>query len=237
VFFEIWLHRQRYFSVFLKHFDIHREKVANQSCLLILDGHTSHVSLQAVPFAKSHNIELICLPPLDTHINKKIKMEWLKNLIMFLHHNEKTILTRDGFAEVFSETWKSVVTDRGLALNAFSYCGFYPLRNTITEEEYTKSNIYDTSSTFTSCVDKDVLLYRICESPKEQPNPTHHKPHMQLLKKAFNSVTVERLNSLLRPHQRARGSHHQAKSALNQKNIVQISEKEIICVVCVYLHG
>jgi hypothetical protein len=62
--------------------------------------------------------------------------------------------------------------------------GSIHLATPLRKKNMQKSTIYDASSTFTSCVDEDILLHRICESTKKQLNSTHHKPHMQLLKKA-----------------------------------------------------
>jgi hypothetical protein len=176
------------FIDFLVHFDKYREKINNQPCLLVLDGHASHMSLPAVSFAKSHNIELLCLPPhtshrlqpLDTHINKKIKTEWRKNLTSFLQKNDRIVLTKNGFTEVFSETWKAVIENRGLALNAFTYCGLYPLRNTVLDEEYEKSRAYDSneSQNATFSGETAAALRTICTSPKKLANKVHKKDHL-----------------------------------------------------------
>lgn len=54
--------------------------------LLILDGHSSHITLDIVRLAKENNIEIVCLPPHSTHILqpldvavfKPMKTEWRK---------------------------------------------------------------------------------------------------------------------------------------------------------------
>ncbi|KIM92733.1 hypothetical protein OIDMADRAFT_173813 [Oidiodendron maius Zn] len=52
----------------IKHFDqytVHQTQGIYR--LLILDGHTSHVTLDFVQYCQEHNIVLLCLPPHSTH--------------------------------------------------------------------------------------------------------------------------------------------------------------------------
>jgi hypothetical protein len=53
----------------LKHFDQYtRPQTQGKYRLLILDGHTSHVSLPFIQYCEQHNIIPLCLPPHSTHI-------------------------------------------------------------------------------------------------------------------------------------------------------------------------
>jgi hypothetical protein len=53
----------------LKHFDQYTlPQTRGKYRLLILDGHTSHVSLPFIQYCKEHNIVALCLPPHSTHI-------------------------------------------------------------------------------------------------------------------------------------------------------------------------
>ena len=78
------------FLLFLKHFQLHRKKNENQ-CLLFLDGHSSHCSIEALEFCELNKITLVCIPPhsshrlqpLDTHVNKQIKSSGIQALPSF----------------------------------------------------------------------------------------------------------------------------------------------------------
>jgi len=53
----------------LKHFDTHTKiRTQGKHRLLILDGHTSHMSLPFVEYCEANNIVPICFPPRSTHI-------------------------------------------------------------------------------------------------------------------------------------------------------------------------
>ena len=69
---------QDIFLEFLRHFNEHRMRVEGKPCLLFLNGHKSHIRIEAAEFCVENGIELLCLPPhtthrlqpLDTHFNK-----------------------------------------------------------------------------------------------------------------------------------------------------------------------
>jgi hypothetical protein len=49
-------------------FDSQTCELANgQTCLLIVDGHISHFTQDFLEYAKTNNIEVLCLPPNTTH--------------------------------------------------------------------------------------------------------------------------------------------------------------------------
>ena len=53
----------------LKHFDQHTEQsTTGRYRLLVLDGHSSHTSLDFIQYCDEHNIIALCLPPHSTHL-------------------------------------------------------------------------------------------------------------------------------------------------------------------------
>ena len=53
----------------LKHFDQHTEqRTTGRYRLLVLDGHSSHTSLDFIQYCEEHNIIALCLPPHSTHL-------------------------------------------------------------------------------------------------------------------------------------------------------------------------
>jgi len=55
------------FCEFLKHFVKHTKPSAQQPVLLILDNHSSHISLEAVDYCKNNHITLLSFPPHCSH--------------------------------------------------------------------------------------------------------------------------------------------------------------------------
>ena len=55
------------FLVFLKHFQTHTKSSLESKVLLILDNHTSHLSVAGIHFCRSHGIVLLSFPPHCSH--------------------------------------------------------------------------------------------------------------------------------------------------------------------------
>ena len=47
---------------------------------LIFDGHASHISIQVVELAQSHQIDLLCLPAHTTHLQQPLDVGVFKSL-------------------------------------------------------------------------------------------------------------------------------------------------------------
>jgi hypothetical protein len=143
------------FIDYLRHFEEHRVHIAGQKCLLILDGHASHVSVAAADYCDAHGIELACLPPhsshrlqpLDTHFNKVFKTEWKKCVQNFLRESDRSSISKAEFATLFQEVWNAVKNRRGLIVDSFAHCGLYPLVNNVKDEEFAVSEVFKTDET------------------------------------------------------------------------------------------
>lgn len=55
------------FVEFLKHFRGHAKPSEQKPVLLILDNHQSHISIEAIDYAKEHNITMLSFPPHCSH--------------------------------------------------------------------------------------------------------------------------------------------------------------------------
>ena len=42
----------------------------------------------------------------------------------------------------FNSVWEEMTMKRGLIVDAFAYCGLYPVRNTVKEHEYKKGDTF-----------------------------------------------------------------------------------------------
>ena len=61
-----WIDEDK-FLLFLEHVAKHSRCSPTRPILLILDNHQSHISLQAVEFARTHGIVLLTIPPHTSH--------------------------------------------------------------------------------------------------------------------------------------------------------------------------
>ena len=61
-----WMTQENFLS-FLEHFKHHSNPTADAPVLLILDNHSSHVSLDAINFCRENNISLLSFPPHCSH--------------------------------------------------------------------------------------------------------------------------------------------------------------------------
>jgi len=68
------------FVRWLKHFESIVKPSKNRKHIIILDGHHSHKTLEAVLFAREHGIELLTLPPHCTHKMQPLDTTFFKGL-------------------------------------------------------------------------------------------------------------------------------------------------------------
>lgn len=191
------------FIEFLKHFQKHRVKIDGKRCLLFLDGHSAHLSIEATEFCNEHEIELVCLPPhtshrlqpLDTHFNKSLKSSWSQSIDVFLRSTDETSLSREQFVKQLISIWNQMKEKRGMIVDSFRYCGLYPLdRQAIKDEEFLKSNIFSSQhdqaferpmpaspTTASNCISEPLenaaAIRHGFPSPNKAVKDTHVKEH------------------------------------------------------------
>ena len=98
--------------------------------VVILDGHNSHKSLEAITFAMEHGIHLITLPPHCTHKMQPIDRTYFKALKAnynaaadtWMVSNPGNLITFFHMAELFGKAFaKSLTHDK--AVSGFRMCG------------------------------------------------------------------------------------------------------------------
>ena len=80
--------------------------------LLILDGHSSHLSIDVIRSARAYNIHVICLPPHSTHtlqpldvsVFKPLKTAWKGVLKNYFLKNNFSDIDKEKFVELLEET-------------------------------------------------------------------------------------------------------------------------------------
>jgi len=70
------------FIQWLRHFMQHTKCSKEEPCILIMDGHQSHKSLEAIELAREHGVIMVTLPPHCTHRMQPLDRTFFKSLKM-----------------------------------------------------------------------------------------------------------------------------------------------------------
>ncbi|CAM1300407.1 Uncharacterised protein r2_g1032 [Pycnogonum litorale] len=127
------------FLKWLKHFVKHVKPSIHDRHILIVDGHNSHKSLEAIEYARANGIIImISLPPHCTHKMQPLDRSYFKSLKNAYNQAvEAWMLCHKGrrmsfyeICEIFSVAYsKSSTMDKGV--NGFQVCGLWPFDENI----------------------------------------------------------------------------------------------------------
>ncbi|RUS87413.1 hypothetical protein EGW08_004867 [Elysia chlorotica] len=135
----------------LHHFVNHAKPSKEDQHILILDGHHSHKTLEAVEFASENGIHMITLPPHCTHKLQpcdKTFFKPLKNAYntaadnWMLSHPAQRITMFD-IAGIFGTAYTKAAT-MAHAVNGFAACGIWPFNDDMfTDNDFAPSMVTD----------------------------------------------------------------------------------------------
>ena len=120
--------------------------------LLILDGHSSHVSIEAIEFARSNNIHMLCLPahtthilqPLDVGVFKSFKSFYYKACKKRMAEHPNRVITTEQIASLVGVAWPQSITPVNI-MSGFKKCGIYPLNpGEVTDRQMAPSTLFTT---------------------------------------------------------------------------------------------
>ena len=130
--------------------------------LLILDGHSSHVSIQAIECARSNGIHMLCLPahtthilqPLDVGVFKSFKSYYYKACKKRIAEHPNRVITTDQIASLVGTAWPQALTPVNI-MSGFKKCGIYPINpGEVADRQLAPSTLFNSSSSPTSPVNK-----------------------------------------------------------------------------------
>ena len=118
-----------------------REKAAGEKRFLILDGHSSHLSLCLLRKAREFNIDIIIYPSHCTHLLQgldvvcfaPLKQIWAHEIRMFKWENFRGV-KRDDFVKVFGNAYQRTFTPK-LISKAWEATGVFPFNDKIVPPE------------------------------------------------------------------------------------------------------
>lgn len=122
------------FMKWLVHFKDHAKPTAEKPVLLVLDNHSSHISVQAIDFCLANNIHMVSLPPhcshriqpLDVTFYGPLKAAYNKHCDNFMKTNHLERITPYDVPGIFATAYNSILTpEKGI--NGFRCTGIWPL--------------------------------------------------------------------------------------------------------------
>lgn len=120
-----------------------KEKAAGETRVLLMDGHSSHYTLELLEFARSNNIIILGYPPHCTHALQgldvvcfaRMKEAWKEEIRKFEELHGK--VTKGDFTEVFGKAFLIAFTEPTIRA-AFEKTGVYPFNPEVITAEQLK---------------------------------------------------------------------------------------------------
>ncbi|XP_060580985.1 uncharacterized protein LOC132737668 [Ruditapes philippinarum] len=139
--------------------------------LLFIDGHSTHISLEASNICIANGIELYCLlehsshimQPLDLRLFATLKQHWKEAVRSFQVENAGSFVTKRNFAGVFKSAWEKS-TSIEIAMKGFMEAGLFP----INPDCVTKSIKLEPSKVFQSSTEIPKLQQVIASDKQQQ---------------------------------------------------------------------
>lgn len=168
------------FIEYLRHFKKNVQPTKDNPVLLILDNHSSHLSLVAVNYCRDNGIHLLTLPPHSSHKMQPLdrgffgplKIKFAYECDKWLSHNPGRVIGQTEVAHLVNEAFQKVATVNNAAAG-FKISGIWPIdRNVFSEEDFAAASVTDIKVASTSSVPESGLLQNIAASTSS----THWAP-------------------------------------------------------------
>ncbi|XP_065215246.1 uncharacterized protein LOC135841942 [Planococcus citri] len=146
--------------VFLDWFRIFCENIPRKRpVLLLLDGHSTHLSREVEDLALKEQVEIFCLTPHTSHLYQPMDVGIFKpmksNFNAKIHKLKRTRrgLKRKHFGKAFTHAWNSSMTRQNL-VSAFKGAGLWPMnKNAVDLKPYNNTKFGARASTSNTTVD------------------------------------------------------------------------------------
>jgi len=187
------------FVRYLQHFVQHVKPSASNQVLVILDGHQSHKSIEAIQFARDNHLHLLTIPPHTSHKLQPLDLTFcgpLKTAYnrevdkwMLMHPGQR--VTDYDLCEVFSSAYQKVATTEK-ATKGFKSSGIFPFNQDICDEDYTPA----------SMTEQPLEAEKGHSSTVDAPTPAQplHKKMTKQRKQAKTAAAVCRMSAASEAH-------------------------------------
>lgn len=137
------------FVEWLCHFQKYAKATESDPVLMILDNHSSHISIEAYDFCKKNFIHMISLPPhtsdhlqpLDLTVFSPLKSALYREYDLYLSTTGHERITEYDVAELLNQAFLKVAT-MDKAISGFRSAGIYPLNpNKFNDNDFAPANV------------------------------------------------------------------------------------------------
>ena len=141
---------------FFKHFLTHA--VSERPLLILLDGHSSHYTLELVKAAAQKDVIIFCLPPHTTADSQPLDTScfdplnyWFETCCQYLFDNPGRVITKFQFSSLFTHAWSNGMTINNI-VSGFRSAEFeiFPFAPNIILDKFPKPNDSSVSTGKTS---------------------------------------------------------------------------------------
>ena len=127
-----WMNRELFEKWFCKHFLCYA--LPARPLLLLMDGHSSHYSLEAIKMAAEEGVLLFTLPPNTTHLVQPLdkgvfgplKVCWRRTCQNYMSRHPGEVVHQFNFSRLFASTWFEAMTPKNI-ISGFRTTGIFPI--------------------------------------------------------------------------------------------------------------
>ena len=228
------------FVKYLNHFIRHVKPSPSNQCLLILDGHVSHKTLDAITLAKENFITMITIPPhtshrlqpLDVAFFGPLKNRYNRELDKWMLGNPGKRVTEYDIAELFASAYEATASLEK-AKSAFRKTGIFPynadvfsdedfLPSAVTEREQDKLD--DNTDLQIEVVESTSI---VSEIQAEQPGEKHATTNAVNQKHARKESRVEQPASVAKQVTAVNRKRAKKPTGLQKPRVTRVSGLQI----------
>ena len=122
------------FAEWLRHFVDHAGPTQERRSLLIMDNHSSHISLDVIATARKNGVDIVSIPPhcshvvqpLDVTVYGPLKKAWARQIKYFHDTQPGRHITDMDIGKLFSKAYNIVFRNQEIIRNGFEATGIYP---------------------------------------------------------------------------------------------------------------
>lgn len=139
------------FIDYLRHFKSNVQPTKDNPVLLILDNHSSHISLAAVNFCRDNGIHMLTLPshsshkmqPLDRGFFGPLKVKFAYECDKWLSHHPGRVIGQTEVAQLVNEAFQKAASLSN-AVSGFKVSGIWPIDTDIfSDEDFAAASVTD----------------------------------------------------------------------------------------------